>query len=180
MFSKTPPPPASSPELDESALITAAVLVVLTIAALYFSNKAAMPPLKTPKELAAAKALRSKLSDPALLVEFGDADYEAVRTGATWDPKLLKPRKKGDNAARVWSSVTHGTETWNMDAAGVPSAICRCATVADVQAVVKHAAAIQLQHTLCVAGGRHSHLSMLDDALVLDLSPMRDCVGTTF
>ena len=71
MFSKPPPPPPSSPELDESALITAAVLVVLTIAALYFSNKAAMPPLKTPKELAAAKALRSKLSDPALLVEFG-------------------------------------------------------------------------------------------------------------
>ena len=178
MYSKPPPPPASSPELDESALITAAALVVLTLAALYFSNKAAMPPLKTPKELAAAKALRSKLSDPALLVEFGDADYEAVRTGATWDPTLLKPRKKGDNAARVWSSVTHGTETWNMDAAGVPSAICRCATVADVQAVVKHAAAIQLQHTLCVAGGRHSHLSMLDDALVLDLSLMRDCVVT--
>ena len=148
MFSKPPPPPASSPELDESALITAVVLVVLTFAALLFSKMAAMPPLKTPKELAAAKALRSKLSDPALLVEFGDADYEAVRTGATWDPKLLKPRKKGDNAARVWSSATHGTETWNMDAAGVPSAICRCATVADVQAVVKHAAAIQLQHTL--------------------------------
>ena len=78
MFSKPPPPPPSSPELDESALITAAVLVVLTIAALFFSKKAAMPPLKTPKELAAAKALRSKLSDPALLVEFGDADYEAV------------------------------------------------------------------------------------------------------
>ena len=57
MFSKPPPPPPSSPELDESALITAAVLVVLTIAALLFSNKAAMPPLKTPKELAAAKAL---------------------------------------------------------------------------------------------------------------------------
>ena len=62
-----------------------------------------MPPLKTPKELAAERA-SSKLSDPALLVEFGDADYDEG-TGGELGPEAVRS-KKGDNAARVWSSAT--------------------------------------------------------------------------
>ena len=42
-----------------------------------------------------------------------------------------------------------------------------------MQACVRHAASIKGQNELCVAGGRHSHMSMLDDTLVLDLSLMR-------
>mmetsp|Transcript_12452 Transcript_12452/g.21534 ORF Transcript_12452/g.21534 Transcript_12452/m.21534 type:complete len:536 (-) Transcript_12452:120-1727(-) len=62
-------------------------------------------------------------------------------------------------------------QTWNLDDIGFPSAIATVQTVAEVQAVVKYAA----QHCnhmgmrLCIACGRHSHQSVLNDTFVLDL-----------
>ncbi|CAJ1436127.1 unnamed protein product [Effrenium voratum] len=61
--------------------------------------------------------------------------------------------------------------TWNNDDVGFPSAIATVDSVEEVQAVVSYAG----KHChpngtrLCVASGRHSHVCMLDDALVLDL-----------
>ena len=160
-----------NPTLAAVSLASGLAAVGVAFVALGRNKEPEEPPLARPKPLASAAALRSKLSAGASLVEFGDPEYRTVRRGAQWDPALLKPRKT--EAPRTWSTATHGTETWNLDTAGAPSAFCRCATPADVQACVAHAAAIQGEHSLCVAGGRHSHLSMLQETLVLDLSLLR-------
>lgn len=61
--------------------------------------------------------------------------------------------------------------TWNPDAMGFPMAICSVQSVAEVQRVVKYAAqhCLPVGVRLCVAAGRHSHMCMLDNTLVLDL-----------
>ena len=177
-WSKNPPPPPPPPPLIDSTFAAIATVVVVLVAILATRKKKAKP-LKRPQALASAALLRAQLSNPALLVEFDDAEYVAVRDGADWTPlkAALKPRKTLDTV-RPWSVGTHGTETWNVDGAGVPSAFARCSNVADVQACVRHATTINSgrhgeQNPLCVAGGRHSHLCLLDDSLVLDLSLMR-------
>ena len=178
LFSKPPPPPPPPPPLIDATFAAAATAtVVVVLLALLATRRKKAKPLKRPQALASAALLRGQLSDPALLVEFDDPEYRSVRDGADWTPlkAALKPRKTLDTV-RPWSAGTRGTETWNLDSVGVPSAFARCANVADVQACVRHASTInsaRLQNPLCVAGGRHSHLCLLDDALVLDLSLMR-------
>eukprot|EP00434_Breviolum_minutum_P022768 symbB.v1.2.020087.t1/scaffold1671.1/size106526/1 len=61
--------------------------------------------------------------------------------------------------------------TWNPDAIGYPCAIAMVETVKEVQQLVTYAAKHCLPNgvRLCVAAGRHSHMCMLDNTLVLDL-----------
>jgi len=86
----------------------------------------------------------------------GDESYNSARgdphaPGVAWDGKFR--------------------QTWNLDDVGFPSAIASVDTVSEVQAVVKYAAAhcLDAGTLLCVACGRHSHQSVLDNSLVLDL-----------
>lgn len=59
---------------------------------------------------------------------------------------------------------------WNKDVIHKPSAIVQPAKTSDVSAAVK--LAHQRGYRLVIAGGRHGHDCMADDALVLDLSKM--------
>ena len=114
-WSKPPPPPPPPPPLIDSTFAAIATVVVVLLAILATRKKKAKP-LRRPQALASAALLRAQLSDPALLVEFDDAEYRSVRDGADWtDLKaVLKPRKTLDTV-RPWSVGTHGTETWNVD-----------------------------------------------------------------
>jgi len=60
---------------------------------------------------------------------------------------------------------------WNWDATGFPSAIVTVSGIPDIQAVVSFARKHNLD--LCIAGGRHSHLCMINNSLVLDMSKMK-------
>ncbi len=77
---------------------------------------------------------------------------------------LVTPGEEGyDSARRVYNAMIDRH----------PAAVARCADVADVIAVVRHAA--EHDRTLAVRGGAHSApgLGTWDDALVCDLSGMR-------
>eukprot|EP01126_Amoeba_proteus_P013933 TRINITY_DN15_c0_g1_i2.p1 TRINITY_DN15_c0_g1~~TRINITY_DN15_c0_g1_i2.p1 ORF type:complete len:488 (-),score=72.77 TRINITY_DN15_c0_g1_i2:147-1610(-) len=63
---------------------------------------------------------------------------------------------------------------WNHDACGYPSAIVTVQTEQDVVQVVNYAR--ENNCCLCIASGRHGHLCMLDDSLVMDMSAMKKCV----
>lgn len=167
-----PPPPSFVDEYGIAAVAGISILVAVLLAKLFVSSGSQDPKKKRPKPLALADQLRSKLSSGSKLLEYDDPSYPEVLRGSTWQPALLKPRKT-QSTKREWSLATHGTETWNKDSAGTPSAICQCAKIEDIQACVRHAATIRGSNTFCVAGGRHSHLSILDEALVCDLSLMR-------
>ena len=163
-------------EIEENLLTFFLVVgsAIVSFVAMRVMSNRPPPILKPPKPLKKASVLRSKLSSAARLVEYDDPEYTELLEGAKWDPALLKPRKALEE--RKWSVSTHKTETWNRDTAGVPSAFCRCATTSDVQECVKHASQVRAAHTFCVAGGRHSHHCIKDDALVCDLSLMRSVV----
>ena len=111
-FFKPPPPPPPPPPtlLDQVDPVTAAVVAgaLVLLLLFYLSGKKRAPPLKPPKPLQDADTLRSKLSAPENLVTFDMPSYAAVRLGATWNPKILKPRKSLD-AIRLWGTETHGT-----------------------------------------------------------------------
>lgn len=68
------------------------------------------------------------------------------------------------------------TYTWNLDVIGYPAAICTCYTIEHVQAVVNFAREYCEPRgiLLAVTSGRHSRSAMPDNALVLDLSGMKD------
>lgn len=63
-------------------------------------------------------------------------------------------------------------KTWNRDTVGYPSVLVACKTEDDVIAAVKHAAKLHL--AVGVASGRHSHCCMPDDAVVCEMSHMRN------
>ena len=89
-------------------------------------------------------------------------DLTALRTamaGAVIDPG----QADFDEARKVW----------NADIDRRPAAIARCTSAADVAAAVRFATAEGLE--IAVRGGAHSvsGQSVVDDGLVIDLSPMR-------
>ena len=100
------------------------------------------------------------------LLQYGDAGYDAARLGTVWahEECLKGGREK-------FSPETHPTETWNLDSCEFPAAICVVAGVPDVQACVRYCAASG--ERLAVAGGRHSHTCMAQDAFVVDLQKLR-------
>lgn len=67
------------------------------------------------------------------------------------------------------------TVSWTVSSVGYPAAICQCTSVAQVQKVVNYARKYcqPAGVPLALAGGRHSHLYMPDNALVCDLSGMK-------
>lgn len=57
---------------------------------------------------------------------------------------------------------------WNKSARGFPSAIITPSCTEDISAVLKYAVLHDVP--LCIAGGRHSQLCMVNDSIVLDMS----------
>eukprot|EP00927_Polykrikos_kofoidii_P016083 TRINITY_DN17217_c0_g1_i1.p1 TRINITY_DN17217_c0_g1~~TRINITY_DN17217_c0_g1_i1.p1 ORF type:complete len:526 (-),score=76.22 TRINITY_DN17217_c0_g1_i1:56-1633(-) len=130
------------------------------------SKKPTPPAVATlPSELQLRTAVKGKL------LLFGEVGYEEARLGRKWEVADCKMQKGASE--RPFSPQSHPTETWNLDAAGWPSAICTVADASDVAACVKFAEATGVE--LCVAGGRHSHRCMQNNSLVIDLQAMRAC-----
>ena len=69
------------------------------------------------------------------------------------------------------SYETERTACWNADVVHKPACICQPTTTAEVCEVVKFAS--RRREKLVLAGGRHGHDCMEDDALVLDMSKMK-------
>ena len=78
---------------------------------------------------------------------------------------VLEPADAGYDEAR---------KVWNADIDSRPAALARCTSAQDVAAAVRFATAEGLE--IAVRGGAHSvsGQSVVDDGLVIDLSPMRD------
>jgi len=70
--------------------------------------------------------------------------------------------------------TTQRNSVWNKATRGVPSAIVTPGSKEDVAAAIRYAVKYDLP--LAVAGGRHSHLCMVNDSLVLDMSPFNEVI----
>ena len=110
----------------------------------------------------------SPINADAITVEPTKSLADAVRN-------VLHPQRL---CANILSADTNGTEyrrelaaVWNKDVVHNPAVIIQPENTLDVQGAVK--AAVKLNARLVIAGGRHGHDCLAEDALVVDMSKMK-------
>lgn len=85
----------------------------------------------------------------------------------------LKSQFLGDLIRPIDPEYAHARGVWNAMVARAPGLIARCATVADVQAAVRAAAAAGIVTAVRCGGHSLAGFSTCDGGLVIDLSKMR-------
>ena len=110
----------------------------------------------------------TRVASPITTVDQVDAKISlalALRNELPAGITLLAPGTEEYEAERT---------SWNLDVVHRPAVMAQPRTTDDVSHIVR--AAVKLGARLTIAGGRHGHDCLADDALVLDLSRMTKVV----